>query len=672
MLWLRKLVKVITSPRFLLILGLLILLFIGMLLADDYGISWDELKNAKYGRLALEAYRGRQVGWELYEPDTFKGPAFLMLWVGGSDLLSKFFPPWDATTARHFIVFLTFLLAVIAIYVLGRSLVNKRVGIFAALLFASQPLLFGHAFINQKDVPFMAFYLTSVAIGVAAIDRLKRYSAGLSPSKLPVPLWDRRAISAFSDEWQYVNDGKKRTATICLSLFVIVFVGFLLAFPITKWLVTLAYFGRAPLFLNEWFTQVAQQAQQIAVDQYIRKASLLVLRYGGAVVMGVLLLVTLILGLVLKRHIRRLWETIGVPAAKLWFESRFIFLIFASSVIAGIATAIRPLGISAALIVVCYLLIEKKTRAIMPLLLCVGVMSLTTYLAWPYLWQEPMSRFWRSLTLSSQYPWSGPVLFMGELYWNGPIPPSGLTSYVIQTPWYFLLVLIGIQLTEPVLLFAVIGIAVRCYTNRRSLGGLIGLAILGLWFLAPIATSIIVKSVVYDNFRHFLFILPPLFIMAGIGLDFSVQHLRTGYFRSALVALALVPGFIGISLLHPFEYIYYNNLVGGVRGAYGRYELDYWCTSLGDAVTYVNEAMPVGSEVAVWGSGSIVRRSIRSDIKVTEIIKPRGEIETSAQAAILCGRNQAEATLFPESEVVYEVTVKGIPLTVVKDLEGGP
>lgn len=83
-------------------MGLLTLLFIGMLLADDYGISWDELKNTEYGRPSFEAYRGWRVSWDLYEPDTFKGPSFLMLWVGGSDLLSKFFPPWDVTTARHF------------------------------------------------------------------------------------------------------------------------------------------------------------------------------------------------------------------------------------------------------------------------------------------------------------------------------------------------------------------------------------------------------------------------------------------------------------------------------------------------------------------------------------------------------------------------------------------
>jgi len=35
--------------------------------------------------------------------------------------------------------------------------------------------------------------------------------------------------------------------------------------------------------------------------------------------------------------------------------------------------------------------------------------------------------------------------------------------------------------------------------------------------------------------------------------------------------------------LHPEEYIFYNQLVGGVAGAEGRFELDYWGTSIAEA-----------------------------------------------------------------------------------------
>ena len=32
-------------------------------------------------------------------------------------------------------------------------------------------------------------------------------------------------------------------------------------------------------------------------------------------------------------------------------------------------------------------------------------------------------------------------------------------------------------------------------------------------------------------------------------------------------------------LNHPYEYIYYNQLVGGLNGAYGNYETDYYYVS---------------------------------------------------------------------------------------------
>jgi hypothetical protein len=39
--------------------------------------------------------------------------------------------------------------------------------------------------------------------------------------------------------------------------------------------------------------------------------------------------------------------------------------------------------------------------------------------------------------------------------------------------------------------------------------------------------------------------------------------------------------------IHPYEYIYHNELVGGVRGAYGRYETDYWVAGMREAVEWL-------------------------------------------------------------------------------------
>ncbi|MGD0846992.1 MAG: hypothetical protein ABR948_05340, partial [Bradyrhizobium sp.] len=42
----------------------------------------------------------------------------------------------------------------------------------------------------------------------------------------------------------------------------------------------------------------------------------------------------------------------------------------------------------------------------------------------------------------------------------------------------------------------------------------------------------------------------------------------------------------GVTLirLHPYEYLFYNPLVGGLQGASRRYDLDYWFSSMPEAI----------------------------------------------------------------------------------------
>jgi hypothetical protein len=55
--------------------------------------------------------------------------------------------------------------------------------------------------------------------------------------------------------------------------------------------------------------------------------------------------------------------------------------------------------------------------------------------------------------------------------------------------------------------------------------------------------------------------------------------------RDALATLAIVYAAVHLYLmaaLHPNQYVYYNALTGGVAGAQGKFDLDYWDNSLGE------------------------------------------------------------------------------------------
>jgi energy-coupling factor transporter transmembrane protein EcfT len=104
------------------------------------------------------------------------------------------------------------------------------------------------------------------------------------------------------------------------------------------------------------------------------------------------------------------------------------------------------------------------------------------------------------------------------------------------------------------------------------------------WFAIPFIYVLLRHPPMYDGIRHFLFILPPVFVLAGIALDALFQWLKSAWLRVTIVIALLLPGIIPAIHLHPYQYTYYNRFVGGTGQASLRYETDYWLTCYKEAV----------------------------------------------------------------------------------------
>ena len=68
--------------------------------------------------------------------------------------------------------------------------------------------------------------------------------------------------------------------------------------------------------------------------------------------------------------------------------------------------------------------------------------------------------------------------------------------------------------------------------------------------------------------------------------------------------------------LHPYQYLYYNPLVGGLEGAAGRYDTDYWVNIMPEAVDEL-EAYVVELDATDPGR-SLHRRGLRRAAAVRE------------------------------------------------------
>src|SRR5258708_14955395 len=85
-----------------------------------------------------------------------------------------------------------------------------------------------------------------------------------------------------------------------------------------------------------------------------------------------------------------------------------------------------------------------------------------------------------------------------------------------------------------------------------------------------------------------MFVVPMVAVLAGGALVRLVPLLLQSPLI-ATAAAAIVAAHVGATMLtlvrlHPLEYAAMNTLAGGTQGAAGRFEQDYWATSVGAAL----------------------------------------------------------------------------------------
>ncbi len=134
--------------------------------------------------------------------------------------------------------------------------------------------------------------------------------------------------------------------------------------------------------------------------------------------------------------------------------------------------------------------------------------------------------------------------------------------------------------------------------------------------MIPLGYTILRNPPNFDGMRHFLFILPPVFIFAGFSFDWLFEKIQKTWINGALVIALLAPGIYGIIQLHPYEYAYYNSLIGGTGGAFRHYETDYWLTCYKQAIEEFNQLEPQPVTLVVHREPGVVLPYIASNVKI--------------------------------------------------------
>jgi hypothetical protein len=231
--------------------------------------------------------------------------------------------------------------------------------------------------------------------------------------------------------------------------------------------------------------------------------------------------------------------------------------------------------------------IESSLRLLPALLIAYAIMIL----AWPWAALAPLNPI-RGLLVFSEFQYGIRTLLAGHVYEMANVPRLYVPIYIlIRLP---LLTLLGAALA---IMFTLLPRLAAASTpqQRRDI------ALVSLTVFFPLACQVIWHGPAFTGMRHFLFVVPALAALAGIGLDAAVTALgRRGRLVAAggiaLVAASCFADAVTLVRLHPYEQLFYNPVVGGLEGASRRYDLDYWFGSMPEALnqleTYLRRTEP--------------------------------------------------------------------------------
>ena len=303
---------------------------------------------------------------------------------------------------------------------------------------------------------------------------------------------------------------------------------------------------------------------------------------------------------------------------------------------------------------------------------------------WPYGQVNPFLNIFRALAILSNFRFeTGTVLF------------KGLLNPVTQLPWDYLPVWIFI--TTPTIVLTgwfLFYLFLPSFKNEPQRKFMVLLAFAGLF---PIATVILKHSVLYNDWRHMYFIYGPLVVFAALGWDHLLDIPKLEKLRPGIYFLLILLAGIPVSWMvrnHPYQALYFNEWVGGLEGAAGNYEIDYWGNTLRTAADeladyhlrhYPDRPAYVRADGHIMSTYAILREKLGSryfpylypdgfitsgNFRYMDIHYSEGTLDSEDwDYAILLLSGQTRQDFregkWPPPNALFDVKVDGVPVCVV-------
>ncbi len=286
---------------------------------------------------------------------------------------------------------------------------------------------------------------------------------------------------------------------------------------------------------------------------------------------------------------------------------------------------------------------------------------------WPYALQAPFKNPIKALDLMTQFATVLRQIFEGKVYTSDVVPSYYLFKYILIT----------------IPLFVIIGFALYLIFAKRTIRkiSVLSYIIIIFSFAFPILYIMYEKSNVYGGWRHVLFTYPFLVISAVVGCEMLYEMLSSKWakivYAVVLLALFALPVKHYIKN-HPYEYVYFNELVGGIKGAYGNYEMDYYFNSGREAAEWIiknaeKNGLETGEKikVATWHMPPTTYY-FRKDTANFDLVfsrwNERGNNDWDYAVFTITGMSPGlikNKNAFPPKNTVHTIDVDGVPICLI-------
>ncbi len=263
------------------------------------------------------------------------------------------------------------------------------------------------------------------------------------------------------------------------------------------------------------------------------------------------------------------------------------------------------------------------------------------------------------------------TIIAGQIYSMSEVPRWYEPDYLAIKLPLFVLLGAAAALLSAVRAAAMRGDSVAETARLQEIGALFFVIVF------PLTCQIIGHGPSDTGLRHFLFVVPPLAALAGIGVDMCLSGVEAKARSLGLLALAGVTAAFFwdaavLVRLHPYEYLFYNSLVGGLEGASRRYVTDYWVNIMPAAVkdletyldqtdTHANPRRPTHYTVAVCGERVSFENEADRRLQYTP---------DWSHADFFIAPTHMNCDQALRGRIVNVIERIGVPIGVVKDLRG--